>query len=66
MTPERKGTMLSARVPKTLVERVDFITRNIDTPVDNRSKAVVAALEAWVPGQEERLRELGLLPKKAR
>lgn len=66
MTPERKGTMLSARVPKTLVERVDFVTRNIDTDVDNRSKAVVAALEAWVPGQEERLRELGILPKKAR
>lgn len=58
--------MISARVPASLVARVDFVTRNIDSNVVNRSLAVQAAIEAWLPGQEERLTELGILPKKAR
>lgn len=65
MTPERKSTMISARVPSVLISRVDFIVRNIDSEVvKNRSAALLAALEAWLPGQEDRLRELGILPKK--
>lgn len=66
MTTERK-TMVSARLPVVLVERVDYVTRNTDSQtVDNRSTAVRAALEAWLPGQEQRLVELGVLAKKAR
>jgi predicted transcriptional regulator len=67
MTPERKSTMVSARLPTALVERVDFVTRNIDSDsLITRSAAVAAALEAWLPAQEERLAELGLIPKKVR
>lgn len=67
MTPERKSTMISARVPAAAVSRVDFVVRNIDSEtVKNRSAAVLAALEAWLPGQEDRLRELGILAKKTR
>jgi Arc/MetJ-type ribon-helix-helix transcriptional regulator len=67
MMLERKSTMVSARVPKDLVSRVDFVARNIDSDViKNRSAAVQAALEAWLPGQEDRLRDLGILPKKIR
>jgi hypothetical protein len=59
--------MVSARVPAVVVTRVDFIVRNTDSEtVKNRSAALLAALEAWLPGQEDRLRELGVLPKKAR
>lgn len=67
MTPERKSTMVSARLATALVARVDFVTRNIDNDhLVTRSAAVAAALEAWLPTQEERLAELGLIPKKAR
>lgn len=67
MTTERKSTMVSARLPTPLVARVDFVTRNIDNDqLITRSAAVAAALEAWLPAQEERLAELGLIPKKAR
>ena len=67
MKPERKTTMLSARVPPALVARVDFIVRNT-TPdqVKNRSVAVQIALEAWLPGEEQKLEDLGVIPKKAR
>ena len=67
MGTERKTVMVSARIPRTLIERADFVARNIDNDiVRNRSAALQAALETWLPEQEERLRELGLLPKKAR
>lgn len=67
MTSERKSIMVSARVPTALVVRVDFIVRNIDTEsVKNRSAALQAALEAWLPSQEKRLEDLGIIPKKAR
>lgn len=67
MTPERKSTMVSARVPAAVVARVDFVVRNIDSEaVNNRSAALLAALEAWLPGQERRLEELGIITKKAR
>jgi len=65
MTPERKSTMISARVPAAVVSRVDFVVRNIDNEtVNNRSAAVLAALEAWLPAQEQRLEKLGILAKK--
>jgi len=68
MVSERKTTRFNARVPPGLAARVDFVVRNIDSEaVKNRSAAIVAALEAWLPGQETRLRELGILEKaKAR
>ena len=57
--------MVSARLPTGLVERVDYITRNTDSEtVDNRSTAIRAALEAWLPGQELMLVKLGVLQKK--
>jgi predicted DNA-binding protein len=60
--------MISGRLPKALVERLDYVCRNIDSEtVKNRSAALREALEAWLPGREDRLRELGvLLGKKAR
>lgn len=65
MSTERK-TMISARLPAALVARVDFVHRNLDTAPDNRSLAIQHALEAWLPAQEQRLVELGIIPKKAR
>lgn len=66
MTPERK-VMISVRLPAALVARVDFIARNIDgDTIKNRSTALCAAVETWLPAQEERLQVLGVLPKKAR
>lgn len=63
---ERK-TMISARVPPALVTRLDFAARNTEHPaVKNRSTALQVALETWLQAQEDRLRELGVLPKKAR
>ena len=59
--------MISGRLPKALVERLDYVTRNIDSEtVKNRSAALREALEAWLPGREDRLRELGILAAKPR
>jgi len=59
--------MISGRLPKALVERVDYVTRNIDSDtIKNRSAALREALEAWLPGREDRLRELGVLSAKTR
>lgn len=67
MSPERKSVMISARVPSSLVERADFVARNIDNDtVKNRSAAVQAALESWLPEQEERLVKLGVPPPKTK
>jgi len=72
MTAKRKSnnrsTMISARLPKDTVARVDFVVRNIDNDdLVTRSAALQAALETWLPPQEKRLVELGLTPpKKAR
>lgn len=64
---DRKTVMISGRLPAALVERVDYVTRNIDSDtVKNRSAAVREALEGWLPGQEDRLRELGVLSPKGR
>ena len=65
MATERKSVMISARLPQATVARVDFVVRNIDTDdVLTRSAALQAALDAWLPGQEKRLVELGLTPPK--
>ena len=68
MGTERKTVMISGRLPAALVERLDYVTRNIDSEtIKNRSAALREALEAWLPGREDRLRELGVLaPAKAR
>jgi predicted DNA-binding protein len=67
MNTERKTVMISGRLPVALVERLDYVTRNIDSgTVKNRSAALREALEAWLPGCEDRLRELGVLAKKTR
>lgn len=67
MTPERKSTMVSARLPRELVARVDFVVRNSEPEtVKNRSTALEMAVLAWLPNEEERLRSLGVLSKKVR
>jgi hypothetical protein len=67
MNTERKSAMITARLPVTLVTRLDYVARNIDgDKVKNRSTALLAAIEAWLPGQENRLVELGVLSKKSR
>jgi predicted DNA-binding protein len=59
--------MISGRLPAALVERLDYVTRNIDSEtIKNRSAALREALESWLPGREDRLRELGVLAKKTR
>lgn len=55
MPDERKTTMISARLPGPLVERVDYVTRNTEGDVTNRSEAVREALEGWLPGQEREI-----------
>jgi hypothetical protein len=66
MTGKEK-LMISVRLPAALVARVDFVARNIDSEVvKNRSTALHAAVEAWLPTQEERLVVLGIIPKKVR
>lgn len=66
MGSERKSTMVSVRLPAALVARADYIARNHEGDIKNRSTAIRAALEGWLPGQEERLVQLGIMPKKAR
>lgn len=66
MTPERKDKRVDARLPTALVARVDYVVRNTEGEIKNRSSALRVALESWLPGQEQRLEQLGILPKKAR
>lgn len=66
MPPERKSAMVSVRLSAALAARLDFVVRNVDTEgIKNRSTAVVAALAHWLPTQEARLEELGIITKKA-
>jgi Arc/MetJ-type ribon-helix-helix transcriptional regulator len=55
MPPERKTVMVSVRLPASLVGRADFVVKNTDGDIRNRSVALQAALEAWLPGQEQLL-----------
>lgn len=65
MGKERKDTRVVARLPGSLVARVDFVHRNTDLPIKNRSQAIQKAIETWLPEQEKRLVSLGLTPPKA-
>lgn len=66
MMPERK-TMVSVRLPAVMVARLDFVARNTDAAgILNRSQALHAAIEAWLPGAEDRLVKLGIIEKKTR
>lgn len=66
MSSERKF-MFSCRLPTSLVERMDFVARNIDSDaLATRSAVVFAAVEAWLPAAEKRLCELGLSPPKGK
>lgn len=66
-TMVEESKMASLRLPAALLVRLDFIARNTDAgPVKNRSAAVRAAIEAWLPGQEKELESRGVLSKKAR
>lgn len=70
MAIERKTVMVSARLPASLVARVDFLTRNSEGNVSSRSAAVQTALEGWLPDEEKtlekRLEQLGAPSKKLR
>lgn len=65
MTTESKTAMISLRLPHALVARADFIARNTSGDIKSRSAALKAALEVWLPDQERKLQELGVIPKKA-
>ena len=59
--------MVSVRLPVALVARVDFVVRNSEPEmVKNRTAAVASALVAWLPLEETRLQNLGVIPKKTR
>jgi Arc/MetJ-type ribon-helix-helix transcriptional regulator len=54
--------LVSVRLPVRLVERMDFAIRNLDgeDAPSSRSAVILAAVKAWLPAKEKRLRELGL------
>lgn len=67
MPDERKSIMVSLRLPIALVARIDFVVRNSEPEeVKNRSVALHMAVEAWLPNEEQRLVNLGVLAKKTR
>lgn len=67
MTSKHKLTRVSARLPADLMARVDFVVRNSDPEiVKNRSAALSMALAIWLPNEETRLVNLGIIPKKVR
>jgi len=58
---------VSIRLPLGLVERLDFVVRNSDSDtLTDRSRAILAAVRAWLPAQEDQLRKLGLTPPEGR
>ena len=63
----QESKMVSVRLPVALVARVDFVVRNSEPEmVKNRTAAVASALIAWLPNEETRLQNLGVIPKKTR
>jgi len=63
----QESKMVSVRLPVALVARVDFVVRNSEPEmVKNRTAAVASALVAWLPLEETRLQNLGVIPKKTR
>jgi len=65
MTDTSNTAMVSARLPKRLIKRVEFIIRNTpSTAVRNRTDAIAQALDAWTARQYVELSALGLqIPK---
>jgi hypothetical protein len=62
----KKSTRVCVRIPQPVFERLSFVARNTDDPaVVNLSKGVCEAVLAWLPKQEQRLSDLGIIPKKA-
>ena len=61
-----ESKMISVRLPLELIERTDFVARNIDDDtLTTRSAVILAAIKWWLPWAEIRLRELGLtLPEE--
>ena len=60
-----ESKMISLRVSVALVERVDFVARNIDSDMmASRSAVILTAIESWLPSAEDRLRALGVAPPK--
>lgn len=58
MGSERKTVMVSARLPASLVARVDFVVNNTtEDGIRSRSAAVQSALESWLPGEEKTLEQ---------
>lgn len=63
--PNGKKIMVSARVPKVLVARIDLAVRNTADPqVTNRSTAMAAAMRLWTDTEELYLKERLGGPKK--
>lgn len=57
--------MISFRLPADLVQRVDFVAGNLDALTlaqPTRSAVMTAAIEAYLPQAEKRLRDLRILP----
>jgi Arc/MetJ-type ribon-helix-helix transcriptional regulator len=65
MRREIKEIMVSARLPPSMVNRVDYVVRNAED-CRNRSEAVYEALELWLVQEEMKLEARGILQKKAR
>lgn len=58
MAAASKSFMFSARVPRDLIERVDFVVRNSEPDtIPSRSAAVQMALEDWLAGPEHDVRK---------
>jgi len=61
MEKASESVMVTCRLSKALVERVDYAVRNIPTGETlSRSRAIEAALTAWVNAAEQELTRLGV------
>jgi hypothetical protein len=64
--PRERKIMISARVPASLVARLDFVVRNTEGDATrNRSVTLQLALETWLEDEEARLEARGVRSKKA-
>jgi predicted DNA-binding protein len=63
MSRARK-TMISLRLPVSLVDRLDYVVRNTDVCPATRSSEIQEAIELWLRSREDQLRKLGLEPPR--
>jgi Arc/MetJ-type ribon-helix-helix transcriptional regulator len=63
MSRARK-TMISVRLPASLIDRLDYAVRNTDESQATRSSQIQEAIELWLRSREEQLRKLGLEPPR--